>query len=323
MSIFTRSLDDVTARLPDIVAMVRALPAQNLILDGEAIALRPDGRPLPFQVTASRLGSKQGSAALTAMIFDLLHLDGRDLLDDTAEHRRSVLESVVPEQLRTPRLVTDDAAQAQAFLDAALAQGHEGVVAKSLVAPYEAGRRGAGWLKIKPVHTLDLVVLAVEHGSGRRRGTLSNIHLGARNPEGGFVMLGKTFKGMTDAMLAWQTERFTELANGPTDGWVVELRPEQVVEIAFDGVQRSTRYPGGVALRFARVIRYRDDKPAERGRHDRDGALVSSGVVPAEAARSDGACDAATPVVCRRRSAAPGPVPSRRTRRARTAAPRR
>jgi DNA ligase 1 len=262
VSIYTRSLDDVTARLPEIVEAALALPAQNLILDGEAIALRPDGRPQPFQVTASRLGSKQGSTPLTAMIFDLLHLDGHDLLDDSAEHRRSVLEAIVPEHLRTPRLVTDNADRAKEFLDAAIARGHEGVVAKSLTAPYEAGRRGAGWLKIKPVHTLDLVVLAVEHGSGRRRGTLSNIHLGARNPDGEYVMLGKTFKGMTDAMLAWQTERFTELATGPTDGWVVELRPEQVVEIAFDGVQRSPRYPGGVALRFARVIRYRDDKPA-------------------------------------------------------------
>jgi len=160
--------------------------------------------------------------------------------------------------------VTDDPVAAQEFLDRTLAAGHEGVMAKSLTAPYEAGRRGAGWLKIKPVHTLDLVVLAVEWGSGRRQGKLSNIHLGARDPEtGGFVMLGKTFKGMTDEMLAWQTERFLSLADGPTDGWVVKLRPEQVVEIAFDGVQGSTRYPGGMALRFARVLRYRDDKRAE------------------------------------------------------------
>ena len=159
---------------------------------------------------------------------------------------------------------------AQQFLDTTLAAGHEGVMAKSPSAPYEAGRRGAGWLKVKPVHTLDLVVLAVEWGSGRRTGKLSNIHLGARDPAtGGFVMLGKTFKGMTDAMLDWQTARFTELADGPTDGWVVKLRPEQVVEIAFDGVQTSSRYPGGMALRFARVLRYRDDKSPGRGRHRR------------------------------------------------------
>ena len=162
-------------------------------------------------------------------------------------------------------MLTSDAQAAQRFLDATLAAGHEGLMAKSPSAPYEAGRRGAGWLKVKPVHTLDLVVLAVEWGSGRRTGKLSNIHLGARDPAtGDFVMLGKTFKGMTDAMLDWQTARFTELADGPTDGWVVKLRPEQVVEIAFDGVQTSSRYPGGMALRFARVLRYRDDKsPAE------------------------------------------------------------
>ncbi|HEX8304942.1 MAG TPA: DNA ligase, partial [Jatrophihabitans sp.] len=177
--------------------------------------------------------------------------------------RAEALAEVAPATGRVPRLVTSEAAEAQAFLDDALAHGHEGVVAKSPTAPYEAGRRGAGWLKVKPVHTLDLVVLAVEWGSGRRRGTLSNIHLGARDERtGGFVMLGKTFKGMTDAMLDWQTRRFTELADGPTNGYVVRVRPEQVVEIAFDGVQRSSRYPGGVALRFARVLRYRDDKTA-------------------------------------------------------------
>jgi DNA ligase 1 len=167
----------------------------------------------------------------------------------------------VPAQNRVDRLVTSDPAAAGDFLDATLAAGHEGVMAKSLTASYEAGRRGAGWLKVKPVHTLDLVVLAVEWGSGRRRGKLSNIHLGARDPAtGGFTMLGKTFKGMTDAMLDWQTVRFQELAVGATDGYVVQLRPEQVVEVAFDGVQTSSRYPGGLALRFARVLRYRDDK---------------------------------------------------------------
>jgi len=261
--IFTRSLDDVTARLPAIVDVVRLLPVQTLIADGEAISLRPDGRPNAFQVTASGFGTRAGTSALSIMIFDILHVDGRDLLDEPGAVRRAALEAVVPASARTPRLVTDRVEEAQAFLEDALSRGHEGVVAKSLDAPYEAGRRGSGWLKIKPVHTLDLVVLAVERGSGRRAGTLSNIHLGARDAEsGGYVMLGKTFKGMTDAMLAWQTERFTELADGPSDGWVVRLRPEQVVEVAFDGVQRSSRYPGGVALRFARVVRYRDDKSA-------------------------------------------------------------
>jgi DNA ligase-1 len=197
--------------------------------------------------------------------FDVLHLDGDDLLDLPTTERLAVLDTIVPATQRVDRLATADPDEAGSFLDATLAAGHEGVMAKSLTAPYEAGRRGAGWLKVKPVHTLDLVVLAVEWGSGRRTGKLSNIHLGARDPQtGGFVMLGKTFKGMTDAMLEWQTQRFTELADGPTDGYVVKLRPEQVVEIAFDGVQGSTRYPGGMALRFARVLRYRDDKgPAE------------------------------------------------------------
>jgi DNA ligase 1 len=266
VSVWTRSLDDVTARVPEIVAAVRDLPVTTLVADGEAIALRPDGRPYPFQVTASRFGSKTVSPdrlPLSAFLFDVLHLDGADLLDTPTAERLAVLDRIVPAENRVDRLVTTDPEQAQEFLDRTLAAGHEGVMAKSLTAPYEAGRRGAGWLKVKPVHTLDLVVLAVEWGSGRRRGKLSNIHLGARDPDtGGFVMLGKTFKGMTDAMLEWQTQRFTELADGPTDGFVVTLRPEQVVEIAFDGVQRSSRYPGGVVLRFARVLRYRDDKTA-------------------------------------------------------------
>jgi DNA ligase-1 len=193
----------------------------------------------------------------------VLHVDGSDLLDEPGARRSEVLDSVVPAAHRVPRLVTADPAAALGFLDDALRHGHEGVMAKSLTAPYEAGRRGTGWLKVKPVHTLDLVVLAVEWGSGRRKGWLSNIHLGARDESSGeFVMLGKTFKGMTDAMLQWQTERFSSLATGPTDQWVVPVRPEQVVEIAFDGVQSSSRYPGGVALRFARVVRYREDKTA-------------------------------------------------------------
>ena len=280
VSIYTRSLDDVTARLPEVVEATLALPVKDLIADGEAIALRADGRPHRFQVTASRFGRGGGRGGkdrsvdiaaaraaqpLSVFFFDILHLDGVDLLDDPAEERLSALDAIVPADQRVDRLTTSDAADAQRFLDLTLAAGHEGVMAKSPSAPYEAGRRGAGWLKVKPVHTLDLVVLAVEWGSGRRTGKLSNIHLGARDPATGeFVMLGKTFKGMTDEMLDWQTARFTALADGPTDGWVVKVRPEQVVEIAFDGVQTSSRYPGGMALRFARVLRYRDDKsPAE------------------------------------------------------------
>lgn len=270
VAIYTRSLDDVTARLPEVVEATLALPVETLIADGEAIALRPDGRPHRFQVTASRFGRSVDVAAaraaqpLSVIFFDVLHHDGTDLLALPTEQRAAVLAGIVPPELRVDRLVTDDPETAQRFLEMTLAAGHEGVLAKSIDAPYEAGRRGASWLKIKPVHTLDLVVLAVEWGSGRRAGKLSNIHLGARDPAtGGFTMLGKTFKGMTDAMLEWQTARFLELADGPTDGYVVRLRPEQVVEVAFDGIQDSTRYPGGVALRFARVIRYRDDKRAE------------------------------------------------------------
>lgn len=266
VSVYTRSLDDVTHRLPEVVDAALALPATDLIADAEAIALRPDGRPHPFQVTAARFGRKNPGdlEPLSVFVFDLLHVDGEDLLDLPTELRLAALDRLVPADRRVDRVVTADAAVAQEFLDRTLAAGHEGLMAKSPTAPYEAGRRGAGWLKVKPVHTLDLVVLAVEWGSGRRTGKLSNIHLGARDPEtGGYVMLGKTFKGMTDAMLAWQTERFREL-QVDDDGWVVTVRPEQVVEIAFDGVQRSTRYPGGVALRFARVLRYRDDKSADQ-----------------------------------------------------------
>jgi DNA ligase 1 len=284
VSIYTRSLDDVTERLPEVVDAALALPVRDLIADGEAIALRPDGRPHRFQVTASRFGRSVDIAAaraaqpLSVFFFDLLHLDGVDLLDEPASARTAVLDAIVPAKHRVDRLVTSDPGEAQRFLDVTLAAGHEGVMAKSLTAPYEAGRRGASWIKVKPVHTLDLVVLAVEWGSGRRTGKLSNIHLGARDPAtGGFVMLGKTFKGMTDAMLDWQTTRFLELATGPTDGYVVPLRPEQVVEIAFDGVQGSTRYPGGMALRFARVLRYRDDKgPADADTIDTVRALYES-----------------------------------------------
>ncbi len=259
--LFSRSLDDWTARLPEIVDAVRALPARSLVLDGEALLLDAAGRPGLFQDTASRAASATGST-MTAVFFDLLHLDGDTLLDRPLVERAERLASVVPERLRVGRVVAQDAAQAEAFSASVLAGGHEGVVCKRLDASYDAGRRGAAWVKVKPVHTLDLVVLAVEWGSGRRRGLLSNIHLGARDPAtGGFLMLGKTFKGMTDQMLAWQTERFLELEER-RDDWVVHVRPEQVVEIAIDGLQRSTRYPGGVALRFARVVRYRDDKTA-------------------------------------------------------------
>jgi DNA ligase-1 len=267
VTVYTRSLDDVTARLPEVVEAALALPVTELIADGEAIALRADNRPHPFQVTASRFGRSVDVAAaraaqpLSVFFFDVLRCDGADLLDAPTSDRIAALDEIVPARHRVDRLLTSDRAAAADFLDATLAAGHEGVMAKSPTAPYEAGRRGAAWLKVKPVHTLDLVVLAVEWGSGRRRGKLSNIHLGARDPAtGGFVMLGKTFKGMTDAMLEWQTRRFLQLAAGPTDSYVVRLRPEQVVEVAFDGIQASPRYPGGLALRFARVLRYRDDK---------------------------------------------------------------
>ena len=271
VTVYTRSLDDVTARLPEVVEATLALPVHRLVADGEAIALRPDRRPHRFQVTASRFGrsvdvdAARAAQPLSVFFFDILHQDGVDLLDAPTTERLAALDALVPAAHRVDRLATSDASAADEFLAATLAAGHEGVMAKSPAAPYQAGRRGAGWLKVKPVHTLDLVVLAVEWGSGRRRGKLSNIHLGARDPgTGEFVMVGKTFKGMTDAMLEWQTTRFSELAVGGTDGYVVRLRPEQVVEVALDGVQKSSRYPGGLALRFARVVRYRDDKsPAE------------------------------------------------------------
>jgi DNA ligase-1 len=261
--IATRSLDVITDRLPEVVDIVRALPASRLVLDGEALALADDGRPRPFQETASRTAMGAG-VTVTPYFFDLLHLDGTNLLDRPGAERWAALADLVPAEHRTPSVTTSDVAEAESFVRTALDLGHEGVVVKSVSAPYDAGRRGSAWVKVKPVHTLDLVVLAVEWGSGRREGWLSNIHLGARADDGdGFVMLGKTFKGMTDEMLAWQTERFTELALEPAEvkaHHVVPVRPEQVVEIALDGIQRSTRYPGGIALRFARVVRYRDDK---------------------------------------------------------------
>jgi len=265
--LFTRTLADITERAPEIVEALRALPVEAVILDGEAIALRDDGRPQPFQVTMSRFGSRanveqlRAAVPLSAFFFDCLHLDGDDLVARPARERVAVLDAFLPEAMRVPRTEARIADDAQHFLEDALARGHEGVMVKSLDAPYEAGRRGAGWLKIKVAHTLDLVVLAAEWGSGRRHGKLSNLHLGARDAEGGFVMLGKTFKGLTDELLAWQTERLLELETG-REGRIVRVRPELVVEVAFDGVQTSPRYPGGMALRFARVKRHRPDKSA-------------------------------------------------------------
>jgi DNA ligase-1 len=258
VGVFTRTLDDITARVPEIVETALALPVRRAVLDGEALALRPDGRPYPFQVTTSR------ELPLSARFFDVLHVDGEDTLDAPGAARAEALAAHVPEDLRVPREVAEDADAAGAVLGDALAMGHEGVIVKSLQAPYAAGRRGAGWLKVKPVHTLDLVVLAAEWGHGRRGGWLSNLHLAARHDSepGRFVMLGKTFKGLTDAMLTWQTERLLELAT-EKGNHVVRVRPELVVEIAFDGIQTSPRYPGGVALRFARVLRHRPDKRAD------------------------------------------------------------
>ena len=269
--VFTRNLADVTDRVPEIVETIRRAPFGSTILDAEAIALRPDGRPHPFGVTMSRFGSRsrrdleqlRAEIPLRAFVFDALHLDGEDLIDLPAAERFAALEERLPEELRVPRIVTDDAVEAERYLHDALAHGHEGVMVKALDAPYEAGRRGASWLKVKRTHTLDLVVLAAEWGHGRRQGWLSNLHLGARDPKtDAFVMLGKTFKGMTDDTLAWQTERLLQLETH-RDGIIVHVRPELVVEIAFDGLQTSPRYPGGVTLRFARVRGYRPDKAAD------------------------------------------------------------
>jgi len=307
VAVFTRSLDDITARLPAVVAAVRALPVREVVLDGEAMALDERGRPRPFQETSSRAAtrgttaarSKSGRAAavsatadaeaepseaepsgavaggsgsgsglvaasgLVPYFFDLLHLDGVDLLDEPGRVRWAALADALPSGLIVGRRTAETEEQGAEAFAAALAAGQEGIVVKAPDAPYDVGRRGAAWVKVKPRHTLDLVVLAVEWGHGRRQGWLSNLHLGARDPRtGGFVMLGKTFKGLTDELLRWQTARFKELAVDDS-GWVVTVRPEQVVEIAFDGVQTSPRYPGGVALRFARVLRYRDDKRAD------------------------------------------------------------
>ena len=267
VAVFTRSLDDITARMPEVVAMVRKLPVREAVLDGEAMTLDASGRPRPFQETSSRAatrgaGKAAAPLALVPYFFDLLHLDGADLLDEPGRVRWAALAEALPPELIVGRSTATTEAEAAAAFAAALAAGQEGVVVKAVDAPYDVGRRGSAWVKVKPRHTLDLVVLAVEWGHGRRKGWLSNLHLGALDPAtGGFVMLGKTFKGLTDELLRWQTTRVQELAVSD-NGWVVQVRPEQVVEIAFDGVQTSPRYPGGVALRFARVLRYRDDKPA-------------------------------------------------------------
>jgi DNA ligase 1 len=266
VAVFTRNLNDVSHRVPEVVAAALALPVRTVVLDGEAIALTAAGRPRPFQETMQRFGRERdldevrGTVPLSVRFFDVLHLDGEDVLDLPLSSRLEGLRAAVPDGARVDQLVTDDADAATAFLRATLQAGHEGVMVKDLDAPYEAGRRGAGWRKVKPVHTLDLVVLAAEWGSGRRRGWLSNLHLGCRADDGdGFVMLGKTFKGLTDELLTWQT---AELLARETrrEGHVVHVRPELVVEIALDGLVRSPRYPGGLALRFARVRGYRPDK---------------------------------------------------------------
>jgi DNA ligase 1 len=260
--VWTRTLREITPAVPEIVERVRALPCRTAVLDGETLALDDDGRPRAFQDTMSRFGADGGETVLSPFFFDLLHLDGRDLLDEPLATRLDALAPLLPDAMRMPGVRDATPEQAAAVLEAALGAGHEGVVVKDLDAPYAAGRRGKAWRKVKPVHTLDLVVLGAEWGFGRRTGSLSNIHLGARDPDGGEpVMVGKTFKGMTDALLAWQTETFPAYAREER-GHAVLLRPELVVEIALDGVQRSTRYPGGVALRFARVLRYRPDKTA-------------------------------------------------------------
>ena len=268
--IYSRRLNEVTGAVPELVEVVRALPARELMLDGEAIALQSGGTPHPFQTTMRRFGRKldvdrlRQELPLAPFFFDILYLDGDSLLDEPQERRFEALTEVLPGGIVIPRTVTGSGDAAQGFLDTALGRGHEGIMAKARDAPYEAGNRGQRWLKVKPAQTLDLAVLAAEWGHGRRRGWLSNLHLGARDTEGGgFVMLGKTFKGMTDEMLAWQTVRLLQLEIS-RDDYTVYVRPELVVEVAFNDVQASPQYPGGVALRFARVKRYRTDKTADQ-----------------------------------------------------------
>jgi DNA ligase-1 len=264
--VFSRNLRDVTHAVPEVVDAALALPATRVILDGEVIALRGDRSPQPFQVTMRRFGRRQDAAAaqrelpLTPFFFDCLLLDGESLIDHPQGERAAALRGIVPDVMQVPQIVTADAVEADAFLKDTLERGHEGVMAKALDAPYVAGRRAAAWVKIKQARTLDLVVLAAEWGNGRRRGWLSNLHLGARH-DGTFVMLGKTFKGLTDELLTWQTGRLLELETR-RDAYAVYVRPELVIEIAFNDVQESPHYPGGLALRFARVKGYRPDKAA-------------------------------------------------------------
>ncbi|MFF3651669.1 ATP-dependent DNA ligase [Streptomyces sp. NPDC002181] len=270
--VYTRSLDDITGRLPEVAELARALPGERFILDGEVIGQGPDGRPVPFQEVASRVGSRidveaaRRTLPVAPYFFDVLASGDEVLLDLPVRERYAALAALVPQERRVRRLVVEDpgeqAAAAEEFWAETLRRGHEGVMLKGLDSVYAAGRRGKHWLKVKPVHTLDLVVLAVERGHGRRTGLLSNLHLGARAADGTYAMLGKTFKGLTDEMLRWQTERLGELAV-EDDGFTVRVRPELVVEIAYDGLQRSPRYPAGVALRFARVLRHRPDKRAD------------------------------------------------------------
>jgi DNA ligase-1 len=273
--VWTRTLREITGSVPELVQLVRALPCRSVVLDGETLALKDDGRPRPFQETQSRFGAtRELELLLHPYFFDCLHLDGTDLIDAPLRERNAALRTAVGD-LVIPGVLEPTAEQADAVLSGALDAGHEGVVVKALDTTYHAGRRGRAWQKVKPVHTLDLVVLAAEWGHGRRTGYLSNLHLGARDPDGGPpVMVGKTFKGLTDELLAWQTSEFPKHEDHRTD-WVVYLKPELVVEIALDGVQASTRYPGGVALRFARVVRYRPDKePADADPIDTVRALL-------------------------------------------------
>jgi DNA ligase 1 len=272
--LYTRNLNDVTGRLGGVVELVRSLPGGDLVLDGEVLGLDDEGVPRRFQDTMGDFGADAVSPTvsggvsrgdgLRAFFFDVLHAGG-PVVDLPLAERRELLAGIVPGASRLPSITTSDPVEGERFLADAIDAGHEGVMVKDLAAPYEAGRRGGAWRKVKPVHTLDLVVLAVEWGHGRRQGWLSNLHLAARGGDGEWVMVGKTFKGLTDELLRWQTERFLQLRIGEGTGrerHVVHVRPEQVVEVAIDGVQASTRYPGGVALRFARVRRYRHDKPA-------------------------------------------------------------
>jgi DNA ligase-1 len=266
--VYTRNLNDVTAAVPEVVEAVRALPSRELILDGEVIALRADGTPHPFQTTMRRFGRRldvervRAELPVSPFFFDCLYADGETLIDRTGRERFAAMPDLLSADTLVRRITTADPEQAEAFLNDAMALGHEGIMAKSLDATYAAGNRGAEWLKIKPAHTLDLVVLAADWGHGRRQGWLSNLHLGARNHDGSFTMLGKTFKGMTDEMLSWQTAKFQEIALGSGEH-TVHVRPEVVVEVAVSDIQTSPKYPGGLALRLARVKRYRTDKGAE------------------------------------------------------------